>query len=129
LQRYLDFAEHGMNSLLPDEDGAHLPLTGLHEEVMRALKELGYESVPFVGCGLCRLDIGVRDPKTPGQFVLGIEFDGPMCAQAAAARDRERLRGEVLAKLGWKLHRICAPDWIYRKEEEIARLRAALTAD
>ncbi len=41
----------------------------------------------MVGCGSCRLDIGVRSTQ-PGQLVLGIEFDGPMhVACAAAARD------------------------------------------
>jgi REase_MTES_1575/AAA domain len=126
LQRYLDFAEHGMNALTPEADATPLPLTGLHEDVMRELKMLGFDSVPFVGCGPCRLDVGVCDPKQAGRFVLGIEFDGPMHAQAATARDRDRLRPEVLARLGWKLHRIGAPDWIFRKEEEIMRLREAL---
>ena len=128
LQRYLDFAEHGMKALQPDADES-LPLTGLHEDVMGELKKLGFDSVPFVGCGPCRLDVGVRDPKENGRFVLGIEFDGPMHAQAATARDRDRLRPEVLARLGWKLHRIGSPDWIFRKEEEIARLRQALSVE
>ena len=69
----------------------------------------------------------MRDPKQAGQFVLGIEFDGPMYAQAAAARDRDRLRPEMLARLGWKLHRIAAADWVHRKEEELTRLREALS--
>ena len=127
LARYLDFAERGMSALVPEADGAHLPLSGLHDEVMRVVKSLGFDSVPHVGCGPCRIDVGVCDPKEAGRFVLGIEFDGPMYAQAAAARDRDRLRPEVLTRLGWKLHRIAAIDWIFRKEEEIARLKQALS--
>ena len=126
LQRYLDFAEHGIEAL-PTAEALRLPLSGLHEDVMRELKKLGFESEPMVGCGLCRIDIGVRDPRTAGRFLLGIELDGPMLAQAATARDRDRLRFEVLNRLGWKLHRIGSPDWVYRKEEEIARLRRALS--
>jgi hypothetical protein len=126
LQRYLDFAERGISALVDEADAPAAPVTGLHEEVMRKLKKLGFDSVPFVGCGPCRLDIGVRDPKDASRFVLGIEFDGPMHAQAATARDRDRLRPEVLERLGWKLHKIGAPDWIYRKEEELARLKQAL---
>ena len=126
LRRYLDFAEHGMNALVPEADGMRLPRSGLHDEVMRVVKSLGFDSVPHVGCGPCRIDVGVCAPKEAGRFVLGIEFDGPMYAQAAAARDRDRLRPEMLARLGWKLHRIAAIDWIFRKEEEIARLRQAL---
>jgi hypothetical protein len=112
---------------VPDADATRLPLTSLHEEVMHELKKLGFDSEAFVGCGPCRLDVGVVNPKQSGQFVLGIEFDGPMHAQAATARDRDRLRPEVLARLGWKLHRIGSPDWIFRKEEEIKRLRQALS--
>jgi hypothetical protein len=127
LQRYLDFAEHGMNALEPDAEATRLPVTGLHEDVMGELKKLGFDSEAFVGCGPCRLDIGVRDPKHAGQFMLGIEFDGPMYAQASTARDRDRLRPEVLERLGWKLHRIGSPDWTFRKQEEIMRLRQALS--
>lgn len=126
LQRYLDFAEHGLKAILDAADAPRLPLSGLHEDVMRELKKLGFDSTPFVGCGPCRLDIGVCDSKQAGRFVLGIELDGPMHAQAITARDRERLRPEVLARLGWKLHRIAAADWIYRKDEEVNRLRLAL---
>lgn len=127
LQRYLDFAENGIAALSSGAAGVRLPLSGLHEDVLRELKNLGFDGEPMVGCGLCRLDIGVRDPRDPGRFLLGIEFDGPMHAQVSTARDRDRLRFEVLQRLGWKLHRIGSPDWVYRREEELTRLRAALS--
>ena len=127
LRRYLDFAENGMQALQSADRISQLPLTGLHKDVMHELKRLGYESESMVGCGVCRLDLGVRDPKDAGRFLLGIEFDGPMQAQAGSARDRERLRFEVLERLGWKLHRIGSPDWVYRKDEELNRLRQALS--
>lgn len=127
LQRYLDFAERGMAAIADVTDPPPTAVTGLHGDVIAELKKLGFEGVPLVGCGQCRLDIGVRDPKRADRFALGVEFDGPMHAQGPTARDRERLRAEVLTRLGWKLHRIGAADWIFRKEEEIARLRAALS--
>ncbi len=126
LRLYLDFAERGIDALQPDAQ-TPTPLTGLHEDVMRELKKLGFDSAAMIGCGQCRLDIGVCDPKQTGRYVLGIEFDGAGYAQGQAARDRERLRPEVLTRLGWKLHRIGAPDWIARKEEELTRLRDALS--
>ncbi len=129
LRRYLDFAERGISAIVNDGDATPMPLTGMHEDVLGVLKALGFDAAPFVGCGQCRLDIGVRDSKQPGQFILGIEFDGTMHAQAATARDRDRLRPEMLARLGWKLHRISASDWTFRKQEEIARLREALSVN
>lgn len=129
LQRFLDFAERGIDVLVPAEDES-LPITAMHEDVIRELKTLGFDAAPYVGCGICRVDVGVldpkQDPKQPARFLLGIEFDGPMYNQASTVRDRDRLRQEVLARLGWRLHRIWAPDWVYRKEAEIARLKEAL---
>ena len=122
LQRYLDFAENGMQAIQPDADETRLPLTALHEEVMRELKKLGFDSEAMVGCGLCRLDIGVRDPENAGRYHLGIEFDGPMIAQAHTARDRDRLRSRCSSDSAGSCIRIAAADWVYRKEE-IARLR------
>jgi superfamily I DNA and/or RNA helicase len=127
LQRYLDFAERGIEALRPADQTAPLPTTGLHEDVSAELKKLGYDAVPHIGCGAYRIDLGIVDPNEAGRFLLGIEFDGPSYAQASTARDRDRLRQEVLGKLGWRLHRVWAPDWLLRKQEEVQRLAAALS--
>jgi very-short-patch-repair endonuclease len=79
-----------------------------------------------VGCASYRIDLAVLDPQRPGNYLLGIEFDGPTYSQAAAARDRDRLRHEVMQRLGWKLHRIWSPAWLHRRQEELERLLAAL---
>jgi very-short-patch-repair endonuclease len=68
----------------------------------------------------------VTDPDAPGNYLLGIEFDGPLYHSAATVRDRERLRPEMLHSLGWTLHRIWAADWVNRRQEEIDRLVHAL---
>ena len=103
-----------------------LPPTPLHEDVQRVLKEHGYDAIAHVGCGAVRIDLGVIKPDRADRLLLGIEFDGPAYAQAATARDRDRLRPEVLAKLGWRLHRIWAADWLHRRDDEVARLLAML---
>lgn len=128
LRAYLDFAERGIEALgkSPAARSRVQAATGLELEVTRELEKLGYRVVPQVGCGSFRLDLGVVDPKESGRFVLGIEFDGPNYCQAATARDRDRLRPEVLGLLGWKLHRIWSPDWLHRREEEVTRLKEAL---
>jgi hypothetical protein len=130
LRRYLDFAQRGMAALRPDQEAqsggraAH----GLEAEVLDELAKLGYRGAPDVGCSAYRIDLGVLDPKAPGRFLLGIEFDGPSYNQAGTARDRDRLRPEVLQQLGWKLHRVWSPDWLYRRGEEVQRLAQALAA-
>lgn len=130
LRQYLDFAERGIASLGLDEpENAKADVSGLTSEVMAEVAKLGYHCEAQVGCGSYRIDIGVTDPKNAGAFVLGIEFDGPNYRQAATARDRDRLRGEVLGQLGWKLHRIWSPDWLYRRHEEIERLSRTLAKE
>ena len=51
------------------------------------------------------MDIGVIDPEHPERFEYGIICDGYSYASAEAASDREIIRPEVLAGLGWRMER------------------------
>jgi very-short-patch-repair endonuclease len=82
--------------------------------------------VPQVGVSGFRIDLGVIDPSQQGRFVLGVECDGATYHSARSARDRDRLRHEVLVNLGWRLHRIWSTDWFRNPQREIARLLAAI---
>jgi hypothetical protein len=84
-----------------------------------------------VGCGAYRLDLAVRHPKRAGVYALAVETDGPSYATAATARDRDRLRFDVLngqRGLGWRLHRIWSTDWWFDREREASRLVEAVEA-
>jgi len=72
------------------------------------------------------IDLGVIDPTNPGCFILGIECDGRAYHSAFTARERDRIREDILRSLGWKIHRIWSPDWFFRKGNEINRLKIAL---
>jgi hypothetical protein len=43
-----------------------------------------------------------------------------------AVRDRDRLRAQVLADLGWTLHRVWSTAWYRNRREEEARLLGAI---
>jgi hypothetical protein len=58
-----------------------------------------------------KLDLGVVDPDDGDRFLAGVECDGESFRMAATAVDREILRGEVLANLGWKIFRLWCVDW------------------
>ena len=79
-----------------------------------------------VGCGAYKIDLAVVDPNDPERYVLAIEHDGAAYASAPAARDRDRLRPQVLAQLGWRLHRIWSLDWWDEPEREIQRAHGAI---
>jgi len=66
---------------------------------------LGLRRATQVGVGAYRIDMAVRHPAAPGRYVIGIECDGAMYHSSRAARDRDRLRADILHGLGWELHR------------------------
>jgi very-short-patch-repair endonuclease len=85
------------------------------------VESAGLRAVPQVGVSSYRIDIGVEHPSRPGEFILGIECDGAMYHSAITARDRDRLRQEVLERRGWKIHRIWSTDWF--RQNQAARKR------
>jgi hypothetical protein len=91
-----------------------------------ALARRGLVLARQIGHSDFRIDIAVRDPQNPSQFLLGVECDGDDYRDAPTARDRERLREQVLATLGWKIHRAWSAAWAHDPEAEIARVFAAL---
>ena len=80
------------------------------------------------GSAAFRIDIGIRDESQPEHFLLGIETDGESYRATPTARDRDRLREEVLTNLGWKVHRIWSLDWVRNRQGELERLEKALEA-
>jgi very-short-patch-repair endonuclease len=124
LKRYLDFADRGPVALgLDIAEAGRDAESPFEEEVLRSVEMLGYEAVPQVGVAGYRIDIGVKHPTKPGQYVLGIECDGAMYHSSKVARDRDRLRQQVLEGLGWKIHRIWSTAWFSDRAAEEDRLR------
>lgn len=80
-----------------------------------------------VGCGGFRIDLAIVHPEHPGRYVLGIECDGATYHRTATARDRDRIRQEVLEELGWRdrLIRIWSTDWIRNPSRQIERIANA----
>jgi len=104
------------------------PASPITAAIARALVERGWTVRHQVGCGAYKLDLAVVDPNDADRYVLAIEHDGAAYASASTARDRDRLRAQVLAQLGWRLHRIWALDWWADPEREIQRAHGAIIA-
>ena len=71
LRTYLDYAEHGPETLQSAKSGVATFDSALDEDVAAEIKKMGYEVVPEVGCSGYRIDIGVVDPVNEGCFLLG----------------------------------------------------------
>jgi very-short-patch-repair endonuclease len=126
LRKYLQYAETGH---LPDSGTAGFkgtPDSGFEESVARNLLGLGYEFHYQVGVQGFFIDIGVIHPDQPGQYLCGIECDGAAYHSHPIARDRDRIRQEILENRGWKIFRIWSTDWYRNRKLEIERLHAYL---
>ena len=124
LKKYLEYAERGEVALFADtktelDDKFDSPF---EEAVCQELRKAGYTVKTQVGCSGYRIDMAVRDEKNPGEFLLGIECDGASYHSSATARDRDRLREEVLTALEWKIYRIWSTDWFKNPQRELDKL-------
>jgi hypothetical protein len=79
-----------------------------------------------VGCRGYAIDLAVADTAEPGRYILGIECDGAMYHRSATARDRDRLRQQVLEDLGWRIFRVWSTDWYRKPGQELERLLDAI---
>ncbi len=130
LKHYLDYAERGIDVLdriySTDENAEYGSL--FEEQVANVLRAAGYRVDLQVGCSGYRIDLAVVHPEKPGQYAIGIECDGATYHSAATARERDRLREQVLIQLGWKLHRIWSTDWFKTRTKQVERLLSAVEA-
>jgi very-short-patch-repair endonuclease len=124
LREFLHFAETGHIA------AGHVEPAGFdspfEEAVALVIRRAGYAVVPQVGVSGFRIDLGVLCPQEPGRFILGVECDGAAYHSGRSARDRDRLRQEVLEGLGWTLYRIWSTDWFRRPAREKERLLAVI---
>src|SRR5690606_38825185 len=124
LKRFLDYAAQGqLDAPAPSGQAAD---SLFEEDVADVIRGFGFLADSQVGSAGFRIDLGVRHPERPGTYLLAVECDGASYHRALWARERDRLRQEVLEHLGWRFHRIWSTDWFYNREAEIQRLRQAL---
>ena len=98
------------------------------EAVQEVLVKHGLQVDNQVGVAGFFIDLAVVDPETPGRYLIGLECDGAAYHSAPSARDRDRLRQEILEAHGWTIHRIWSTDWFQRAQSETDRLLRAVSA-
>ncbi len=95
----------------------------LEKGVCSALEQLGYAVDTEVGCSGYHIDLAIINPQDPSRYLLGIESDGPSYYASKTARDRDRLRHEVLEGLGWHLYHVWSLHWLSKREEVINEIQ------
>jgi len=129
-KHFLKYAQNGPRAL--SEAAAPLDLdteSPLEDAVRSALEKHGWTVHPQVGVSGFRIDLGVVHDGAPGRYLAGVECDGATYHRSATARDRDRLREQILRRLGWRIHRVWSTDWWVDQDRAIATLHQKLTAD
>ena len=122
LADYLEYASSGGTAV--GASGSD-ELNPFEADVRDRLAEFGITVVPQYGVGGYRIDFAAAHPQDPDRMVLAIEADGASYRQSGSVRDRDRLRGEHLQRLGWSFHRLWSTNWFYDVKAEVTKLRDA----
>jgi very-short-patch-repair endonuclease len=124
LKRYLEYSE--VRGRAPVESIGGEADSDFEIEVADRLTRLGYPVDMQVGVSGYKIDLGVRHPEHPEVFLAGIECDGAAYHSSKSARDRDRLREDVLRGLGWELLRVWSTDWFDDPDSQMDRLAKRL---
>ncbi|MCY4239251.1 MAG: GreA/GreB family elongation factor, partial [Rhodospirillaceae bacterium] len=125
LKRWLEYSATGV--LEAGSETSREPDSDFEKFVIDQIRSMGCEAVPQVGVAGYFVDIGVKHPEWPHGYILGVECDGASYHSSISARDRDRLRQEVLENLGWHFHRIWSTDWFNDPQKEATRLRERIS--
>ena len=123
LREYLDYAENGSIALERAISGDQFEQfdSDFELEVCEYLRSKGFFVDTQVGSSGFRIDLALKLPDS-SDYVLAIECDGAAYHASKNVRDRDRLRQEILERMGWKFYRIWSTDWFRNKLEEQRRL-------
>jgi hypothetical protein len=114
LRDFLQYVRDRANGVRAPSDGHKS--SGQERTMAEALRTAGWEVDTGIGCSGYRLDLAIRHPSVPGRYGVAVESDGHAYRSARSTRDRDRLRGEVLASLGWRLERAWSSSWWFERE-------------
>lgn len=127
LKHFLEFAERGARALAEAHHGSQDDFDSPFEAaVAAALGRKGWQVHTQIGASSFRIDLGVVHPDLAGRYLAGIECDGATYHRSATARDRDKLREQVLRGLGWEIERIWSTDWWVDPGGTLERVHARL---
>ncbi|HET9819577.1 MAG TPA: DUF3320 domain-containing protein [Rhodanobacteraceae bacterium] len=130
LRHFVEFALRGPKAIAAAVQGSMGSYESPFEEfVADGLRQKGWETHPQIGVSRFRIDLGVVNPNCPGDYLVGIECDGATYHSAATARDRDKIRAEILHGLGWQLLRVWSTEWWVNPGGALDRLDLSIRAE
>jgi very-short-patch-repair endonuclease len=128
LKAFLEYADQGPQAIIATTEGSvggHE--SPLEEAVSAALEKRGWRIDTQVGVSGFRIDLGIVHPDKPGAYLAGVECDGATYHRSIVARDRDKIRQQVLENLGWTILRVWSVDWWYDAQSAIDQLDRKLS--
>ncbi|GAB4052263.1 DUF3320 domain-containing protein [Spirosoma litoris] len=124
LKQFLHYTRTGQLDIAQQSDR---PTGSPFEDAVKEALEssFGWEVHTQVGIAGFFIDLAIVDPERKGRYVIGIECDGVAYHSSPSARERDRLRQSILESQGWIIHRLWGIDFFRKKEQEIAKIKAA----
>lgn len=119
LKGFLQYAEAGGEPV-----GGHTStdVGAMVRTITGRLTGAGLVAREMYGSSAAAVDVAVADPGDPGRFVAAITLDGRFYASLPTPGDRDRLRAEVLERMGWRVYPTWALAWHRDPEAELKRL-------
>ena len=116
LRAYMEFAKYGY--LQQTDENIKIELNSTVEKsIYDLLINNGYKVDTYVGTSEYKINIAVKSPTDENKYILAIELDGCEYGIEPIARERYRLREELLYSMGWNFYRIWSTEWIRNREK------------
>lgn len=123
VKMFAEFLQYAMTKKLPTNgEPKKENLYPIKKEICEFLKSKGIPHAINVGNSDFVIDIAVQAQNDSEKYVLGIILDGKNYRQCMSARDRDRLRGQVLANLGWKIYNVWSAAYYLDPQNELDKL-------
>ncbi|WP_316839083.1 DUF3320 domain-containing protein [Pedobacter gandavensis] len=126
LKAFLAYAEKGKIALPIRSRVSHEQAFSFEGVIAAEIAKHGFTVHAEVGCSEYKIDLAVVDPDHPEEYILAILTDGRNYHQANTSKDREIIQVEVLASLGWNIHKIWSAEWWEKPEKVINGILEAI---
>ncbi len=123
VKAFSEFISYASTGKMQEAKETHLPPDSDFEIFVKdRLESIGCEVHAQVGVAGFRIDLGVKHPKYPHRYLVGVECDGASYHSSRSARERDIMRQEVLESKGWNIYRIWSTDWFSDSDKEFRKL-------
>ena len=116
LKAFLSFAEHGKETLIPNNLNQIKHHLGIEKDIQYELKKRGISSDLAIGDSKFRVDLGIKDQQN--NYILGIICDSESYYEAPTCRDRNVIQVAMMNNLKWKIYRVWTIEY-YKNPKKI----------